>query len=460
MSSEKNNQNTIENIPSQEQVQAIKTSEFMKETIKQRPINKRKLFRRLAITVSMALIFGLVACLTFLFLEPIIDKRLNPQPQEPEVRPVSFVEETLEEETKPEDMIAEEAELAPIIIEQTTLDDEQIEKVLSKYELGVDDYITLSTVITDVAKQVSMSMVNVLGITQDTDWLNNEFSSENSVSGVIVADNGRDLLILANIKNLKDYDMLRVDFTDGTDYDCEILAQDYITGMAVISVNKSIIKSSTLDNATIIQMGSSGNSTLIGTPIIALGTPYGQGSSIAIGHVTGVAAPIDLPDSNYKGLTTDIFGIKQASGFLVNIRGQLIGVIDQSYNLDGMENMINGIGITELKKLIEKLSNGKEIPYIGLYGTTVTEEISSSMNIPKGVYIRSLEMDSPFLEVGVQNGDIITKFGGVDINTIQDLNNMLLVLAPEDVEQIELMRQSPEGYSLLSIDVTLAYQKK
>lgn len=40
--------------PKEEQVQAIVTSEFMKETIKQRPINKRKLMRRLLLTVLMA----------------------------------------------------------------------------------------------------------------------------------------------------------------------------------------------------------------------------------------------------------------------------------------------------------------------------------------------------------------------------------------------------------------------
>lgn len=40
--------------PEEEQIQAIETSEFMKETIKQRPINKRKLMRRLFLTVLMA----------------------------------------------------------------------------------------------------------------------------------------------------------------------------------------------------------------------------------------------------------------------------------------------------------------------------------------------------------------------------------------------------------------------
>ena len=51
-------------------------TDFMKETIKQRPLNRKKLIRRTLITAAMAVIFGLVACLTFLLLEPVISNKL------------------------------------------------------------------------------------------------------------------------------------------------------------------------------------------------------------------------------------------------------------------------------------------------------------------------------------------------------------------------------------------------
>ena len=69
-------------------------TDFMKETIKQRPLNRRKLFRRTIITAAMAVIFGTVACLTFLVLEPVISNRLHP---EEEPQPVVFPEEGEEE---------------------------------------------------------------------------------------------------------------------------------------------------------------------------------------------------------------------------------------------------------------------------------------------------------------------------------------------------------------------------
>ena len=67
--------------------------DFMKERIKERPLNKKKLIRRTIITASMAVIFGLVACLTVLLLEPLLSNWLYPEapPQN-----VTFPQETQE----------------------------------------------------------------------------------------------------------------------------------------------------------------------------------------------------------------------------------------------------------------------------------------------------------------------------------------------------------------------------
>ena len=54
----------------------VSEKKFMIEKIKERPVNKKKLLRRTLITASMAVIFGLVACFTFLVLEPVISNWL------------------------------------------------------------------------------------------------------------------------------------------------------------------------------------------------------------------------------------------------------------------------------------------------------------------------------------------------------------------------------------------------
>lgn len=38
--------------------------EFIKEKVKERPLNRKKLVKRTLLTASMAVVFGLIACLT------------------------------------------------------------------------------------------------------------------------------------------------------------------------------------------------------------------------------------------------------------------------------------------------------------------------------------------------------------------------------------------------------------
>lgn len=109
-------------------------TDFMKETIKQRPLNKRKLVRRTLITAAMAVVFGLVACITFLLLEPVISNRLYPE-EEPQA--VVLVEETEENEILPEDMIVDDSQIQPEPTEAPLLENEQIAQVLSEMDLDM-----------------------------------------------------------------------------------------------------------------------------------------------------------------------------------------------------------------------------------------------------------------------------------------------------------------------------------
>lgn len=85
-----------------ESPEAASDFEFLQEKIKERPINKRKLLKRTLITASMAVLFGLLACLSFLLLEPVLNNWLYPE-EEPEV--VTFPQE--QNEMLPEDMLTE-----------------------------------------------------------------------------------------------------------------------------------------------------------------------------------------------------------------------------------------------------------------------------------------------------------------------------------------------------------------
>ena len=90
-----------------EQQNPEQKSDFMRETIKGRPISKRKLFKSTITTLFLALLFGLVAGCTFLFLQPFLTNMIQGQ-KEPETQHITFPEDPVEME--PEEMLAENLE--------------------------------------------------------------------------------------------------------------------------------------------------------------------------------------------------------------------------------------------------------------------------------------------------------------------------------------------------------------
>lgn len=425
-------------------------TDFMKETIKQRPLNRRKLIRRTLVTAAMAMIFGLVACLTFLLLEPVISNKLYPE-EEPST--VVLLEETTEEEILPEDMIADESQMNPEPTPQRILEDEQIAQVLSEMKLDIEDYSSLYSALSDVAREVQKSMVTVMGITSDVDWFNNVYENEGTVSGVIMADNGRELLILANYSAIKDAEMLKIRFRDGKEYEAFLKKRDLNTNLAILSVSKASIGRETLEAVTTAKLGSSAGSNLAGNPVIAVGQPMGAADSLCYGFITSSGSIIDLPDSRYKWITTDIYGSVNATGVLVNLKGQIIGIIDTAHNSSDTENLIGAIGITDLKKVIECMSNDKDVPYLGIHGADVTSEINEELGVPYGAYIMEIDMDSPAMDAGIQSGDVIVGVGEIKISTYQELINCLIDSEQEQALSIKLLRQGPEDYTEMELEV-------
>ena len=450
-------QNQIQKEPVKEQAQYTPSvqPEFMREKIKQKPVNKKKLLRRTVITAVMAVVFGLVACVTFLILEPVISNRLYPQDGPKEIE---FPEETVTEEMKPEDMLVNEEDMEDAIeaVETELVDEqieEQLEEILSQVEFHLEDYQALYDEMRALTEDKGRAIVTVAGVTSDVDWFNNIYENVASASGVIVANNDKAMLILVSAGNLNGADSIEVTFCDQTQAEAELVQKDENTGLAILSVPLSSIGEKTMEEIAIAELGSSNSSNLLGTPVIALGSPLGTGGSISYGMVTSTGTIIDLPDAAYKRITTDIYGSRNATGVLINLKGMVIGIIDNVNTGNDMSNLLTAYGVTELKRTIEQMSNDKERAYLGVHGADVPKEAieDTQIDTPAGTYIREIEIDSPAMEAGIQSGDVVTKVGNEEITTYNELLGILQSAHPGDVLTVTLTRQGHE----MSVDVTL-----
>ncbi len=415
--------------------------EHIQEKLKERPINRKKLLKTGLATATMAALFGLTACFTFLVLEPVFSNWLYPE-EEPDYVTILEAEE---DEILPEDMMIEEEET--VTVENTT--------IVNQLDLTVADIQKLSKSLYDVVEEVQKSIVEVSGVSQDVDWFNNTYESGGQDFGLCIADNGRELLILVKQEVLNQADNIQVTFTDGKQYGAAIKETDANTNLAIVAVERSEVEESTLESFRMVSFGNS-NTSELASPVIAIGSPYGIDDSVAYGMITSKSTELNMIDYNYQLLTTDIYGSKNGNGILVNFSGNVIGIITQEYNSSDVPNLISAIGISELKSVIERMSNGKKQAMLGIHCADVSEEASEATGIPFGAYVTEIVMDSPAMQAGIQSGDVIVKMDDMEIASVNIFVKALGTYQPGDTVQIIVMRQGMNEYQEMEVSVTLA----
>ncbi len=453
--------------------------DFLQEKIKERPINKKKLLKKTIITAMMAVLFGLLACLSFLLLEPVLNNWLYPE-EAPEV--VTFPPE--QEEMLPEDMLTEGGSTQP---SQTVSESEEVQ---STQQPSQEDSPTQTTSVSDINnmpesgtheaesmlgdetqeltlkpyqtqyeelyqtyKDISSSMVTVTAVHSDVDWFNNTYQSEGTTAGVIIANNNRELLILARKSPLGVAESIRVTFCNGVNADAEIKKYDKNTDLAVFAVDLKYVGSATLDYVSVAVLGSSAPSGIVGKPVIAIGNLFGYKDNVCYGIITSKGNNVELADNEYKLITTDIYASENPSGILVSLEGEVIGMIDNSYNNSDTKNLLSAVGITELKGMITKLSNGEDIPYLGIYTQDITSQVKIEMGLPQGAYIFDIDMDSPAMLNGMQKGDIIVQVGAQEIRSPSDYMNALRAAVIDRNLKIIVQRASGDSYEEMTFTV-------
>jgi len=474
--------------PEQSDLDSEITSEitFLQEKIKERPVNRKKLLRRTVITVAMAIVFGLVACITFSLLEPVISRMIYPE-EEAEI--VRFPEE--EEEIAPEDMAVDEEELQIIQqeeaeenpsgeaenengetqgenppSEEAPAEGEHTEEEIPPEEAAkiaaLENHQALYNAFADLRTEVEKSMVTVTTVSSDVNWINDTLENTGVTSGLILADNKRELLILADSAGFKDADSILITFWDGEQKEAAIKDVDYTTGFAILTVPLTEFDKRQQESFTYASLGSSLGRGLVGQPVMAVGSPVGIGGSASYGMVTSQGTALNLKDSNYKLLTTDMYGSSSASGVIVNLSGQVVGILYNGYDNKDMQNRLCAIGITELKRTIEKLSNGEALVYLGIYGAEMNASVYEKYQLPRGAYVTGIDMDSPAMEAGVQSGDIITRVNDEDVISHSDFVNVLMKSEVGQSLTFHIARQGQgEGnYQEMTIEVTLQEQPR
>jgi Trypsin-like serine proteases, typically periplasmic, contain C-terminal PDZ domain len=428
--------------------------DFIREKIKDRPISKRRILLKIVGTIVLGILFGIMACFSFVLLKPWIEAEFLPEKE------IARVIVPRDEETETQEMESLKASQETQQIEETEESELEPEMVIIKETVGleVSDYKKLyDKLYVEVVAKARTSLVSVTGMTQDTSWFAEIYENQTKeATGFIVADNGEELFVLTEYNVVKDVSRIKITFIDGTSVDATFQQYDTNTGLAIVKFAKISASESVLEYITVDALSNTAVSR-IGESVIALGAYTTHGSSLGYGVVTNtstsykntnsvsgsVARTFDL---EYSLINTDIVVASGGNGILVNLEGKVVGIIVRKFNGNSGLTMLTAVNVSQLKDLIQKLSNGEAPAYLGIRGTEVSKDLMEQEGVPRGLYVGAVEMDSPAMRKGILSGDIIVEINGMEIKSQTDYRNFITSHYPGDEIVITVARKGMGSY--------------
>lgn len=332
---------------------------------------------------------------------------------------------------------------------------------------GVNLITTVTSDVTGVVEHAMPTIVSITNMfTEQTNFFGQKLESSNeaSGSGIIVGENDTELLVVTNQHVIADADALSVQFIDGEQAEAKVKGYDSEKDLAVIAVPLDKIKSDTKESIEIARLGDS-DALTVGEPAVAIGNALGYGPSVTTGVISALNREIEGNGSGNKLIQTDAsINPGNSGGGLFNMNGEVIGINSNKIGGTFVEGMGYAIPISSAKPIIEDLMSKttkgekvaeKEKSYLGISGVNVTEEVSQMYGMPKGVYVGQVYEGTAADNAGLVKGDIITKFDGSSVSSMEELQSMMEYYAAGSEVEITIQQGSPDGYQEKAVTVIL-----
>jgi len=300
-------------------------------------------------------------------------------------------------------------------------------------------------VIINVVKQVRPSVVNINTESQVQTFFG-VFPQQGAGSGVIVRPDG---YILTNNHVVQGASNIKVTLLGGRTLPGKVIGTDPLVDLAVIKVDSR-------EPLPAAQLGRSGD-LQVGQLAIAIGNPFGLGSTVTTGVVSALNRNIQLPSLIVENLiqTSAAINPGNSGGALVDSAGRVMGINTAIIpNAQGIGFAIpSDVARIEMAQLI---SQGRVIrPWVGVvYGGEVDAQTGKMYNlgIDHGVVVRQVEPSSPAARAGIQPGDIITAVNGDRIDNWNDFVRNVVTKKIGETVTLSLVRNQAQ----LKVSVALA----
>ncbi|MCX6804831.1 MAG: trypsin-like peptidase domain-containing protein [Patescibacteria group bacterium] len=315
------------------------------------------------------------------------------------------------------------------------------------------------TAVVNVAKKVSPSVVSIVSSAaqQDPYTGSSSLAKTGAGTGIIISAEG---LIITNKHVVEGSDSFTVFISDNTEYkNAKVIATDPFNDIAFIKVDAKGLKPAELADSDKVEVGQS---------VVAIGNALGQfQNTVTTGVISGKSRPITASSGEGDSESlTNLFQTDAAinpgnsGGPLVNIEGQVIGI--NTAAAGSAENIGFAIPINDAKSALESVIKTGKIarPYIGVRYIAINDGIAKANNLASNtgalIYGKGTQPavlpGSPADKAGLQEGDIIIKLDGKDINELTSISSVIGKKKSGDKIEVVYLRDGKQNKATLVLD--------
>jgi serine protease Do len=254
------------------------------------------------------------------------------------------------------------------------------------------------------------------GRTRETGSLGSGFII--SPDGYIVTNNH----LIQSASGSGTVDQVVVTLTNRKEYTARIIGRDPASDLALLKIEGS--------NLPYVNWGDSRRAR-VGDWVLAIGNPYGLGGTVTAGIISALHRNITGAGAYDRYIQTDAsINMGNSGGPMFDLNGNVIGINSALISPTGASV---GIGLaipTEAARpVIDSLRRGQrpQRGYLGIGLQPLDENLAEAFGLPKdrGEVVRSVVPGEPAAKAGLQQGDVIVRVNGQEVNPDQSASYLI-----------------------------------
>jgi serine protease Do len=260
-------------------------------------------------------------------------------------------------------------------------------------------------------------------------------TQQSAGSGFFISADG---YIVTNNHVVENAETIKVVLKDDTELEATVVGRDEGSDLAVIKVKGG------RTNFPFVSFENAGKPR-VGDWVIAVGNPFGLGSTATAGIVSAYGRDIGETFVDYIQIDAPI-NRGNSGGPTFDIYGRVIGVNTMIFSPSGGSVGIGfAIPADVADSVTKQLISGGKIQrgYIGATIQNFTPDMAEAQGLggQKGAIVNDLVPGGPSARAGLQPGDVVVSVNGVGIKTMTELTREVAKAKPGDTLRLDAIRE-------------------